>query len=170
MIVVKCGCFPHLCNCHVSIFWKDEHGTLHNDREEMFKQGFDNMIDELLCATVQTDWMYGGDDFEMPATGAHKQPSTTNLPHTIDTRIVNLTEHYALRSELWSAVRIHLEVPVAGSNDWRALPSCFAHFFELSQPGTIVRLRDAGAAEAANLSIAALGGQWSGPGPLNLEW
>ena len=88
----------------------------------------------------------------------------------IDARIVNLTECYALRSELWSAVRVHLEAPVAGSNDWRALPSCFAHFFELSQPGTIVRLRDAGAAEAANLSIAALGGQWSGPGPLNLEW
>lgn len=169
VIVVKCGCFPHLCNCHVSIFWKDEHGTLHNDREEMFKQGFNGMIDDFLCATVQTDWMYG-DDFEVSATGAHKEPSTTNLPHTIDTRIVNLAECYALRSELWSAVRIHLEVPVAGSNDWRALPSCFAHFFELSQPGTIVRLRDAGAAEAANLAIAALGGEWSGPGPLNLEW
>lgn len=146
VIVVACECpaYPDYgCNCHVTIFWKDELGGLHRDCEEMFKAELDVVLDEQL--DVSKDFL---------RMCSPVQPT----PHTVDSKVWDLAHLENLRSEFWCAVRIYLEACAHGVGRCEELPKALLKWLQRATPGTVIRLQRGEAAVTA--AIDAIGGEW----------
>lgn len=162
VIVVQCACaVGSFCNCHVTIFWRDEAGVLQRDREEMFKSGLAHVLTDLIpfCGGAYSEY------------ADHGEPPATDLARgVVDLRVSELARIGMLCSEFWSAVRIFLEAAAAGVEPEPSdLPRCVTRFMQQAPAGRVVRLSVQGEA-AARAAVDALGGHWPSGDAYPLVW